>query len=113
YLHDAWASWVKDGPDQAGRYFAELQYGLSLLAQKKYTEAQPRLLAAYNGMRSGQGPTRDWKQVELGWLIEQLTQLRDGDGRPLGEAVLALLHRDPGVEAMVLDLQFPGDPFAP
>jgi tetratricopeptide (TPR) repeat protein len=113
YLRDWWASCVKNGPDRGGRYLSELQYGLCLLAQKKYPGARPRLLAAYKGMRPGRQPATDLDQAELGWLLEQLTQLRDGDGRPLGEAVLAVLHRDPGVAAIVLDLQFPGNPFAP
>jgi tetratricopeptide (TPR) repeat protein len=113
YLRDWWASWVKGGPDREQRYLTELQYAVSLLAQKKYAEALPRLLAAYKGLRPGREPTRDLDQAELGWLLEQLTQLRDGNGHPLGETALAMLHRDPGLEAIVLDLQFPGDPFAP
>ena len=114
YLRDCWAFWAKRGPGQAEGSLHELQYGLSLLAQKKYTQAHPRLLAAYKGLRPGGEPAGGLDQAELGWLIEQLAQIRHVAvaGQPLVETTLAILQRDPGLQAIVLDLQFPADPFA-
>ncbi|HZW30966.1 MAG TPA: serine/threonine-protein kinase, partial [Isosphaeraceae bacterium] len=116
-LRTWWASCVQNGANPEMRSLSELEYGVSLLAQKKYTEARPRLLAAYKAYTHSKGPVReptsDLDRADLGWLLEQLTQLRDEKGHSLGETALAILQRDPALQAIVRDLQFPGNPFAP
>ena len=51
YLSECVSYWAKNHPDSGDRFFNELQYGISLLAQRKYREAKQHLLIGYNGMR--------------------------------------------------------------
>ncbi len=112
YLHDGLTCWRKRYPGHRERYSYELQYGVSLLAQRKCAEAQSPLLEGYNGLRPDRenAPTRD--NADLGWLIQQVCRLRDANGKPMSETILAIIRKDANVEAIVLDLQFPAEPFA-
>jgi serine/threonine protein kinase len=104
----------KHDPTRPDRFFDELQFGLCLLAQRKYAEAKLHLLIGYHGLapRPKADPPR--ANRTLGWLLEQLDQFRDANGvRYVRDTVLSILHKDPALEAIVLDLQFPSDPFAP
>ncbi len=51
--------------------------------------------------------------MPLGQLAEEVYAFRTKDGVELGGSVLRVLHRDPRLRAIVLDLQFPANPFAP
>jgi tetratricopeptide (TPR) repeat protein len=113
YFRGCVAFWEKEDTNHPERFLYELWVGVCLLAQKHYDEARSRLLIAYNGMRPDREKAPPLETTDLGWLIEQLTQLRDAKGHPLRETTLSTLHRDPDLEAIVLDLQFPADPFVP
>jgi serine/threonine protein kinase len=114
FLRDCLTYWVKDNPTHGDRFFNELQYGISLLAQRKCPEAKPHFLVGYNGIKASREHAPPPEDADLGWLIEQVGQLRGADGRPFNETTtMALLHRDPALQAIVFDLQFPEDPFAP
>ena len=111
YFRDLLASWNKNGAGPGNRNFSELQYGICLLAQKKNPEAKSHLLAGYNGIRPGQEAAPPQEGADLGSLISHVLRLRDANGRRLSETALSIIHKDPKLEGMVLDLQFPAEPF--
>ena len=113
YLHDCWRYWAKNQPDQEGRWWSELRLGLCLLAQKKFAEAQPRLLAYYNAMKPPGDGVSITSTRDLGRLIERIKQLRDKNGQPRNDISLSKLRSEPGLQAIVFDLQFPDHPFGP
>ena len=104
---------IKHEPNDPKRFWAELHLGISLLGQKKFSEARSRLLSAYNGLKppgKGNLPT---DTSDLGWIVEQIIQLRDESDKPLHDATLAKLRGDPYLQSIIFDLQFPADPFSP
>lgn len=113
YCRDDCSYWLRNNPDQEGRWWSELRLGLCLLGQKRFPEAQPRLLSFYNAMKPRGENVPIESTRDLGWLIERITQLRDENGRPRSDACLPRLRFDPVLQAIVMDLQFPEDPFAP
>jgi serine/threonine protein kinase/tetratricopeptide (TPR) repeat protein len=109
YLRDCLTAWVRSGPGDGRRSFAELVLGVCLLGQKKYTEAKSHFLSGYNGMRPGRDHLPPAEHVDLGWLLEHVERLRDESGRLFVESTtLSILRRDPALQNIVLDLQFPG-----
>jgi hypothetical protein len=52
-------------------------------------------------------------ELDLAWLTDNVYRLCGFDGRPFRETTVGLLHKDPVIRAIVLDLQFPANPFAP
>ncbi len=105
---------MKHLPGQKDRFFAELHLGVSLLAQRKYADAKSHFLIGYNGLGPGANNGAPLENADLGRLIEQVEQLRDENGVPLcKKTLLSVLHRDPTLEAIVFDVQFPAEPFAP
>jgi eukaryotic-like serine/threonine-protein kinase len=114
YFRDGLSAWAKSGPSRRDRFFDELALGVCLLGQKKYPEARSHFLIGYNGLRPDRDETPSMDRADLGWLIEQVAQLRDEEGRRLiNTTMLSILLRDPELLAIVLDLQFPADLFAP
>ncbi len=115
------AYWKEKEPGQWDRFLNEIRLGVSLLAQRKYTEARSHFLAGYNGIRRSQGQPDSPEEVDLGRLIGQVARLRDADGHSIIETtMLPPLHIDPNIqdivldlEDVVLDLQFPVFVFAP
>jgi hypothetical protein len=103
---------AKANPDNPNRWLGELHLGLSLLGQKKYGDALPWLLAAYDRYSRIKTPAAPAGKADLVWLIEHVADLRDEQGRPLGGPELAYLRTDPAVRALVLDSKFPAEPFA-
>ncbi len=111
YLIECRDYWVRNHPDQADRWWSELRLGICLLAQGKNAEALSQLLLFYNAMGTN-GKGGDFKgEKDLRWVVEQITQLRDQQGQPLNDSSLARLRTDPHLQAIILDLQFPADPF--
>ncbi len=106
------AYWNKVNPDDPKRFWAELHLGIVLLAQKKYDEARPRLIAAYNGLKPPEKSDFPANTSDLFRIIEPILQLRDASGQPSNDACLKKLRDDPALQAIVFDLQFPDDPFA-
>ena len=91
---------------------SELIYGVCLLAQRKFKEAQPHLLVGYNGLRPDRENTPLPETADLGRLMYMAFHLPGANGRPLGESTLSIIRKDSRLGAIVLDLQFPADPFA-
>jgi serine/threonine protein kinase len=113
YFRNCLTYWEKRNSRHADRFFGELVLGVCLLAQNEYTEAKAHLLIGYGGLRAGHQKTPPPEQVGLGWLLEQVDELRGPDGNPLIKTtVLSVLHRDPRLDGIVRDLQFPSEPFA-
>ncbi len=113
YLRDCCTFWVRNHADHEDRWRSELRLGICLLAQKKVPEAQSRLLAFYTAMNPRAGRVSVATPQDLGWLIWRITQLRDEKGGPWNDPALSRLRVDAGLQAIVRDLQFPEDPFAP
>jgi hypothetical protein len=105
---------VKDDPAREDRFVMELILGVCLLAQQKFDDAKSHLLAGYNGMRPDRDRIPPVEQPDLGWLIEQVDRLRDKTGALLvNTTILSRLHKDPRLQEIVQDLQFPAEVFAP
>jgi tetratricopeptide (TPR) repeat protein len=115
YLRDCWkhSDKVDSGHGLGEHAFSELRLGICFLAQGKFGEAEPLLLAAYHGLKPRGENMRPLEKAELGWLIGQLKNLRDEEGRALKDVSLQVLRSDPGLQAIVFDRQFPALPFAP
>ncbi len=111
YIRNFLTYWTTTGPGRSERYFTELTYGVCLLAQKKFDEAQSHLLIAYNGLRPKGEVAPLPENIGLGELLSRLSRLHDGSGQPLSKSVMSVIRRDPMIEAIVLDLQFPPDSF--
>ena len=78
YCREALAFRTKDNPESQDRFWLELRLGVSLLAQKKYSEAQSRLLTAYNGIRPHEKAALAANTSDLGWIVEQIPAPRRG-----------------------------------
>ncbi len=113
YLRDALKYWTKNDPAKPERSFGELRLGVCLLARRQFVEAQARLMAAYNGLGPRGQEDQPMTKAELRWLADQMAQLRDAQGRIVQEASLGVLRNNPQIRGIVLDLQFPSQPFAP
>jgi eukaryotic-like serine/threonine-protein kinase len=115
YLRDCLKHWdnLDPGHGRGEHSFSEVRLGTCLLAQRKFGEAEPLLLAAYHGLKPRGQNMRPLDQAEVGWLIVQLKNLRDQEGRPLNDVSLRVLRSDPGLQGIVFDRQFPALPFAP
>ena len=111
YLRESSEFTGKANPDNPDRWLSELNLGVCLVGQKKYGDAQPWLLAAYNRRSRSKNPQRRGK-ADLAWLIDHLLALRDEQGQLLAGPAFGFLRTDPAVRALVLDLRFPSDPFA-
>ena len=85
---------------------------MCLVGQKKYGDAQPWLLAAYNRRSRSKNPQAPRGKADLAWLIDHLLALRDEQGQLLAGPALGFLRTDPAVRALVLDLRFPSEAFA-
>jgi eukaryotic-like serine/threonine-protein kinase len=101
-LREALTAYEKAAPDEWRRYLAQGLLGASLAGQRKYAEAEPLLLAGYQGMLQRQGSVpadsrsaaveaaewigrlyQDWDKPEkaAGWrekISEHLTAERSG-----------------------------------
>ncbi len=113
YIRDELAFFRKNQFEEPERHVAQIRLGVCLLAQKKYTEAPPLLRSAYNGLKPRHKSPIPADTSDLGWIIEQVLQLRDESGKLLLDASLSKLRGDPILQAIVFDLQFPCDPFEP
>ena len=92
---------------------AEMRLGVCLLAERYYDKAKSRLILAYNGLKPHGKSVIPANTSDLGWIIEQVRQLRDKSGSPLKDASLTKLQGDPAIQAIIFDLEFPANPFAP
>jgi eukaryotic-like serine/threonine-protein kinase len=111
YFRDRLTHLVKHGPGERARYSDELLYGVCLLAQRKDQEAQAHLFLGYNGLRPDRPEFPALEHVDLGHLIGHVLQLPEASGQPFGKSSLSVVHKDPRLEGIVLDLQFPAESF--
>jgi Flp pilus assembly protein TadD len=105
--------WVKHMPDDPRHALTELHLGVCLLARKEFDEARSRLISAYNRLKPRNTSPIPADTTDLGWIVEQITQLRDESGKPLIDVSLMKLQGDLALQAIALDLQFPAKPLAP
>jgi hypothetical protein len=81
-LREALNSHNKSGADTWVRYNCESLLGASLLAQRKYVEAEPLLLSGYEGMLLRK-TTMPWdRQMALNDAAERILQLYKSLGKP-------------------------------
>jgi tetratricopeptide (TPR) repeat protein len=103
---------AKDDLGHADRFFNELLCGVSLLAQRRFNDARSHLLAGYRGISPDRLHGKPESEIDLGWLVEQVDRLSVVAGPSFNGAALAILHTDPTLREIVLDIRFPTNPFA-
>lgn len=72
----------KTQPDDWDTFEARSLLGGSLLGQKKYAEAEPLLLAGYEGMKKQQATIPPQGKIRLTGAVERLVQLYEGMEKP-------------------------------
>jgi hypothetical protein len=72
----------KKQPDTWTTFYTQSQLGASLLGQKRYAEAEPLLLAGYEGMKQREAKIPAQVKVRLTEALERLVQLYDAWGKP-------------------------------
>ena len=76
---------VKAQPDTWTTFNTQVLLGGALLSQKKYADAEPMLVAGYEGMNQREAKIPAQGKVRLTEALERLVQLSEETGRP-GEA---------------------------
>jgi hypothetical protein len=76
-------------------------------------EAEPLLISAYNGMKAREQSTPPGHESDLRTVVKQITVLCKEAGHLQNKAALDEIRADPQFQALVLDIQFPAEPFAP
>jgi tetratricopeptide (TPR) repeat protein len=113
YLRDSLRHLDKNHPEDPGRLIIESRLGYSLLMQKKYPEAKQHLLSAYSGTRAREKTIPPEQNAELANIVRWTAQLYHESAASRDDKDYDLIRSDPGFQAIVLDLGFPADPFAP
>jgi eukaryotic-like serine/threonine-protein kinase len=72
---------AKTAPDDWRTFSTKSQLGRSLLAQKKYADAEPLLLAGYEGMKQRESKITPQGKVRLSEARERLLQLYEATGQ--------------------------------
>jgi serine/threonine protein kinase/tetratricopeptide (TPR) repeat protein len=80
HLRECLALREKNVPDDWKTFFTRSLLGGSLLGQKKYADAQPLLLAGYEGMRQREAQIKPTDRVRLVESLERLVQLYEATG---------------------------------
>ena len=73
--------------DHWGHFDSESLLGASLIGQKKYAEAEPLLLSAYNGLESRESSVAPWLKLRVPQAGGRIVQLYDAWGKPAKAAV--------------------------
>jgi tetratricopeptide (TPR) repeat protein len=68
-------------PDEIGLFTAQSLLGGALLGQEKYAEAEPLLLAGYEGLKQGEAKIPAHFKIRLTEALERLVQLYDATGK--------------------------------
>jgi len=103
---------LKTAPDGWDRLLVESRLGTCLLGQKKYAQAEPLLLSAYNGMKAREKRAPSESNAALRSTIEQIIKLSDEAGGLGKGSAWEVFRSDPVVPLIRLDLKFPANPFA-
>jgi tetratricopeptide (TPR) repeat protein len=69
-------------PDAWGTFLTQVQFGASLLGQKKYSEGEPLLVQGYEGLKQRQATIPAPNKKCLTESLERLVQLYDAWGKP-------------------------------
>jgi serine/threonine protein kinase len=80
-LREAMLVGDKAQPDHVSTYLSKSLLGGALSGQKKYVEAEPLLLAGYQGMKEREAKIPPGEKVRLTEALERLVQLYDASGK--------------------------------
>jgi tetratricopeptide (TPR) repeat protein len=80
-LREALAIRAKKAPDAWTTFYTQSMLGDALLGQKKYAEAEPLLLAGYEGMKQREAKIPASGKVRLTEALERLVQLYEATGQ--------------------------------
>jgi tetratricopeptide (TPR) repeat protein len=72
----------KKQPDTWTTFYTQSQLGASLVGQKRYAEAEPLLLAGYEGIKQREAKIPHQGKVRLAEALEWLVKLYDAWGKP-------------------------------
>jgi hypothetical protein len=87
-LRECLAIRLQKEPDAWTTFNTKSMLGAALLGQKKYADAEPLLLAGYEGMTQRAAKIPPQGQVRLTEALEQLVQFYDDSGEPKKAAEL-------------------------
>jgi len=113
YLREHLAFCVKNHAEEWDRFASESVLGYCLIGQKKYAEAEQRLLSAYNGMKVREKSTPAGHEADLRKVVEQILLLCKDAGKLLNKATLDEIRADPRFQELERDVKFPANAFAP
>jgi WD40 repeat protein/serine/threonine protein kinase len=81
FIRECLAIRAKAEPDWWATFHVQSMLGGALLGQKKYTEAEPLLLAGYAGMKERANTIAPMEQDRLNEAVERLVQLYEATGK--------------------------------
>jgi len=81
YLRESWRIYLQTAPDSAYTFWTEILLGVSLLGQKKFAEAEPRLLSGYQGLKGTDGTVSPERKSPTNQVLDRIIQLYDRFGR--------------------------------
>ena len=68
-------------PDSRLPFWSEIWLGLSLLGQKKFAEAEPRLLSGYRGLKARVDTFSPPQKTQTNEVLDRIIKLYEGFGR--------------------------------
>jgi eukaryotic-like serine/threonine-protein kinase len=81
YLRESWKWYLQLHPDTLYPFRSEIWLGVSLLGQKKFAEAEPRLLSGYEGIKAQVGSLTPPAKSQTIEVLDRIINLYDGFGR--------------------------------
>jgi eukaryotic-like serine/threonine-protein kinase len=81
YLRESWRIYLQNEPDSLQTFWSESLLGVSLLGQKKFAEAEPRLLSGYQGIKARDGTLSPQQKSQGNQALDRIIQLYDEWGR--------------------------------
>jgi serine/threonine protein kinase/tetratricopeptide (TPR) repeat protein len=81
-LREAWTIQKRSEPDFWTTFLTQSMLGGALLGQKKHADAEPLLLAGYNGLRQRAAKIPPLRKQLLTDALERLVQCYDASGKP-------------------------------
>ena len=100
-------------PEDWQRFNTQSLLGGCLVGQKKFAEAESLLLQGYQGMKAREKTIPPLDKVRLREALERIVHLYEDVGRLRNEPAFARIRSDPEFQAMLSDVMFPANPFAP
>jgi eukaryotic-like serine/threonine-protein kinase len=81
YLRESWRLYLQLHPDSHYPFWSEILLGVSLLGQKKFAEAEPRLLSGYQGLKARVGTFSPPQKNQTNEVLDRIIKLYDGFAR--------------------------------